>query len=151
MFEKNVKSGARVDTDEYNAYNFLKEKGYDHRTVNHGEGVYAKDDIHCNKNESLWSIVRPYLSRFRGVSKQFLHLYVAVASFLYANASALMIVKLGLLFEYGCLAKGDYLRSIFRYRTNPLTAIQKRFVKEQKINERQRAPAKEFNIFKIAA
>lgn len=100
-------------------------------TVHHGEGEYAKDSVHCNKNESLWSIIRPYLSHFRGVSKQFLHLYVGVASFLYINAQVLMVPKIGMLFEIGSLADGNYLRSIFRYRTNPITAIQKKVVKDQ--------------------
>ena len=47
-----VKGGAQFFTDEYNIYYFT-EADYDHRTVNHGAGEYARRDpdgvcVHCN-------------------------------------------------------------------------------------------------------
>jgi hypothetical protein len=48
-----VKSGAQFFTDEYNIYHFTAVD-YDHRTVNHGAGEYARRDpdgtcVHCKK------------------------------------------------------------------------------------------------------
>lgn len=44
-----------------------------------------------------------------------------------------MLVIDELLVKYDCLTNGDCLRSILRYRINPLTKTQKRLVKERKI------------------
>src|SRR5215467_7909453 len=65
-----VKAGAKFFTDEYNIYHFT-EANYDHRTVNHGAGEYARRDpdgtcVHCNTMEGLWSGLRNFLDRFRG-------------------------------------------------------------------------------------
>lgn len=39
--------------------------------------------MHCNTAEGIWSLLRPYLSTFRGVSKVYLPLYVAAFEFRY--------------------------------------------------------------------
>jgi hypothetical protein len=66
-----VKSGAQFFTDEYNIYHFT-EVNYDHRTVNHGAGAYARRDpdgtcVHCHTMEGIWSGLRNVLDHF-GVS-----------------------------------------------------------------------------------
>src|SRR5262249_9730832 len=76
-----VKGGAQFFTDEYNIYHCTKAD-YDHRTVNHGAGEYARRDpdgtgVHCNTMEGLWSSLRNFLDRFKGISQRFLHLRVA--------------------------------------------------------------------------
>jgi transposase-like protein len=82
-----VKGGAQFFTDEYNIYHFT-EADYDHRTVNHGAGEYARRDpdgtcVHCNTMEGLWSGLRNFLDHFRGISQRFLHLRVARYEFLH--------------------------------------------------------------------
>jgi transposase len=67
-----VKSGSQFFTDEYNIYHFTKAD-YDHRTVNHGAGEYARHDpdgtcVHCNTMEGMWSSLRNFLDRFKGIS-----------------------------------------------------------------------------------
>jgi transposase-like protein len=67
-----VKAGAQLFTDEYNIYHFT-ETDYDHRTVNHGAGEYARRDrdgtcVHCNTMEGIWSGLRNFLDHFRGIS-----------------------------------------------------------------------------------
>jgi transposase len=57
--------------------------GYGHLTVNHGEGEYARGEIHCNTIEGIWSIVRQWLRAHRGVSKKWLKYYVAIIEFFY--------------------------------------------------------------------
>src|SRR5215475_2092498 len=70
-----VKAGAQFFTDEYNIYHFTKAD-YDHRTVNHGAGEYARCDpdgtcVHCNTMEGIWSSLRNLLDRFKGISQRF--------------------------------------------------------------------------------
>ena len=55
-----------------------------HATVRHGVQEWARDDdgdgrreVHCNTCEGAGAALRTYLRAFRGVHKQYLHLYVA--------------------------------------------------------------------------
>ncbi len=41
---KSVLPGSQVYTDEYAIYNRLTAWGYEHKTVNHGSGEYARDE-----------------------------------------------------------------------------------------------------------
>jgi transposase-like protein len=82
-----VKSGAQCFTDEYTISHCTKAD-YDHRTVNHGAGEYARHDpdgtcVHCNTMEGRWSSLRHFLDRFKGISQRFLHLRVARYEFLH--------------------------------------------------------------------
>jgi transposase-like protein len=82
-----VKGGAQFFTDEDNIYHFT-EADYDHRTVNHGAGEYARRDpdgacVHCNTMEGLWSGRRNFLARFKGISQRCLHLRVGRYEFLH--------------------------------------------------------------------
>src|SRR5262249_54452806 len=82
-----VKVGAQFFTDAYNIYHFT-EANYDHRTVNHGAGEYARRDpdgtcVHCNTMEGIWSGLRNFLDHFKGISQRFLHLRVARYEFLH--------------------------------------------------------------------
>ena len=64
-----VQGGAQFFTDEYNIYHFTAAN-YDHRTVNHGAGEYARHDpygvcVHCNTMEGIWSGLRNFLGPSR--------------------------------------------------------------------------------------
>lgn len=78
-----VRRGAKVYTDSYSIYHFLSRDGYQHQTVNHGAGEYARGEVHCNTMESTWSWLRQMIRTYRGVSKVYLPLYVAQFEFLY--------------------------------------------------------------------
>jgi len=74
-----------VYTDEYHSYNALKRI---RETVCHGANEWARDEdgdgwfeTHTNSNEGLWTGLRNFLRPFRGVSKHFLHGYVAIHEF----------------------------------------------------------------------
>jgi hypothetical protein len=87
MIAAKVKVGAQFFTDEYNIYHFTAA-AYDHRTVNHGAGEYARRApdgtcVHCNTMEGLWSGLRNVLDHFKGISQRFLHLRVARDEFLH--------------------------------------------------------------------
>ena len=44
LIERFIAPGTRVYTDEYDIYHRLPEWGFDHRTVCHSRGEYARDD-----------------------------------------------------------------------------------------------------------
>jgi len=69
-------------TDDYPAYNVLD--GFcNHETVNHSLGQYARDgDIHTNTVEAEFSVFRPWMATYRGISKENLYLYCAQYNFL---------------------------------------------------------------------
>jgi transposase-like protein len=76
-----VRQGARVYTDSYPIYNFLNQEGYQHDTVTHSAGEYARGEVHCNTMECTWSWLRQMIRTYRGVSKVYLPLYVAQFEF----------------------------------------------------------------------
>jgi transposase len=68
-------------TDEWQGY---RGSHPSHATVCHGVHEWARDDdgdgqreVHCNTCEGVGAALRTYLRAFRGVHKQYLHLYVA--------------------------------------------------------------------------
>ena len=79
--------GTVVNTDEWRGYNGLPRMRRGHVTVDHSgpKSTWARDDdgdgvreVHCNTQEGLWTGVRNFLRRFRGVSKWYLAQYQAI-------------------------------------------------------------------------
>ena len=54
-------------TDELPAYQGME---YNYRTVVHDEHYVSDEGIHTNQAECLWSLLQPWLAKFRGLSKQ---------------------------------------------------------------------------------
>ena len=77
-----------IHTDEWNGYNHLgRLRKWVHKTVDHSgpKSTWARDDdgdgvreVHCNTQEGIWTGVRNFLRRFRGVSKWYLAQYQAI-------------------------------------------------------------------------
>jgi transposase len=83
IIEAGVAKGARVHTDEYDIYARLEAWGYQHKTVCHGRGEYARDEdgdgfceVHVNTMEGVWSLLRSWLRPHRGISQEKLPLYL---------------------------------------------------------------------------
>ena len=64
IIKKTVAVGSTFYTD-YNIYNHVGSLGYKHKTVNHGEGEYARDEdgdgfyeVHCNTQEGICGAAR---------------------------------------------------------------------------------------------
>jgi hypothetical protein len=64
IIEKFIKPGTLINTDEYNIYSRLTEWGYEHKSVCHGAGEYARDEdgdgfheVHVNTMEGFWSLL----------------------------------------------------------------------------------------------
>jgi len=75
-----VQTGSRLYTDSASSYRALK--GYVHDYVNHTKKEYARGEVHENRAECLFSLLKPYLRVFRGVSKFNLPGYVGFFQFL---------------------------------------------------------------------
>src|SRR5262249_27476804 len=74
-----------VYTDEWAAYDRLREVARWHATVCHAAGQWARDEdgdgvneVHDNTLEGIWVGLRNYLRKFRGVNKAYLGRYVSV-------------------------------------------------------------------------
>jgi transposase len=75
-----VRTGSRLYTDSASSYRALK--GYMHECVNHTQKEYARGEVHENRAECLFSLLKPYLRVFRGLSKRNLPGYVGFFQFL---------------------------------------------------------------------
>jgi transposase len=76
-----VQAGSRFYTDSASSYRAVK--GYVHDFVNHTKKEYARGDVHENRAECLFSLLKPYLRVFRGISKTNLPGYVGFFQFLH--------------------------------------------------------------------
>jgi transposase len=90
IIEAAVVEGTRVHTDEYGVYARLPAWGYQHNTVCHGRGEYARDEdgdgfceIHVNTMEGTWSLLRSWLRPHRGISQEKLPLYLGFFAFVH--------------------------------------------------------------------
>ncbi len=77
-----------IYTDEYDIYSRLTDWGYEHKTVCHSKGEYARDEdgdgfheVHVNTMEGVWSLLRSWLRPHRGISQENLPLYLAFFEF----------------------------------------------------------------------
>lgn len=83
-----IMKGTLIYTDEYNIYSRLSEWGYEHKTVNHGNGEYARDEdgdgfheVHVNTMEGFWSLLRSWIRPHRGISQEKLPSYLGFFEF----------------------------------------------------------------------
>lgn len=78
-----VKKSARIMTDEWKAYRGIgREFNGGHNTVNHGEGEYARGDVHVNNGESYFALLkRGVHGIFHHVSREHLGRYCDEFSF----------------------------------------------------------------------
>jgi transposase-like protein len=75
-----VQAGSRLYTDSASSYRALQ--GYVHEFVNHTQQEYARGEVHENRAECLFSLLKPYLRVFRGISKYNLPGYLGFFQFL---------------------------------------------------------------------
>jgi hypothetical protein len=83
-----VHAGSRLYTDSASSYRAVK--GYVHAFVNHTQKEYARGDVHENRAECLFSLLKPSLRVFRGLSKTNLsgsvNFFQFLRNFRYQNA-----------------------------------------------------------------
>ena len=90
LIEAHIAPGTLIYTDEYTIYSRLPEWGFDHKTVNHSSGEYARDDdgdgfheVHINTMEGFWSLLRSWLRPHRGISQDKLPIYLGFFEFVH--------------------------------------------------------------------
>lgn len=90
IITQTVAPGSMIYTDEYDIYHRLPEWGYQHKSVNHGAGEYARDEdgdgfheVHVNTLEGFWSLLRSWLRPHRGVSQEKLPWYLGFFEFVH--------------------------------------------------------------------
>lgn len=90
VIQKMVSPGTLIYTDEYSIYARILEWGYSHKTVNHGQREYARDEdgdafyeVHVNTMEGFWSLLRSWLRPHRGISQDKLPLYLGFFEFVH--------------------------------------------------------------------
>ena len=112
LIQQTIQSGTLIYTDEYNIYARLPQWGYAHKTVNHSEAEFARDEdgdgfheVHVNTMEGFWSLLRSWLRPHRGISQEKLPLYLAFFEFVHnvrARGKALLPSLLALLLSPPC-------------------------------------------------
>lgn len=117
LLKRWIRQGAQVYTDDYDIYHFLTSAGYRHQSVDHSQGEYARGRVHVNTTEALFSLVRPYLATFRGVSKVYLPLYVAAFEFRYNHRHLTNWQQTGILLRLLCQTDGPTVRQALRDTT----------------------------------
>lgn len=82
--DKTIDGNATVHTDEYNAYNKLSARGYNHLRVSHSGGVYVVGNVHTNSIEGFWAQIKNAVNGVHhGVSPLYLQAYVNEYAFRY--------------------------------------------------------------------
>lgn len=80
----NVTKGSHIMTDGYNAYSGLREQGYHHSTVSHGDKQFVRGPTHTNTVEGFFGILkRGIVGVYHHVSVQHLDKYLAEFTFRY--------------------------------------------------------------------
>lgn len=90
IIETVVAKSTLIYTDEYDIYARLTAWGYQHKTVCHAQGEYARDEdgdgfceVHVNTMEGLWSLLRSWLRPHRGISQEKLPIYLGFFQFVH--------------------------------------------------------------------
>ena len=92
-----LQKGSRVFTDSAKSYLVLSTLGFEHQSVNHSQGEWVRGEIHENRAEMIWSLLKFYLWTFRGVSKRLLGGYVGFFQFLFNHRALTAFQKAELL------------------------------------------------------
>src|SRR5581483_8527736 len=110
LLTQTIAPGSTLMTDEYDIYSQLIEWGYQHQTVCHGKGEFARDDdgdgfceVHVNTIEGFWSLLRSWLRPHRGISQELLPLYLGFFEYVHnvrKRGKALLGSLLALLLTY---------------------------------------------------
>lgn len=84
LIERHTKKGSLYYTDDYTAYASLRMRGR-HQVIAHGLEEYVRDDTHINGIEGFWSYSKTWLYHYRGVPKQYFHMYLKEIEFRFNN------------------------------------------------------------------
>ena len=90
IIENSVEMGSLIYTDEYSIYSRLPQWSYQHKTVNHGKGEYARDEdedgfheVHVNTMEGFCTLLQSWLRPHCGISQENLPYYLGFFQFIH--------------------------------------------------------------------
>jgi transposase len=79
-----------IFTDEAHHYGSLRQMGFQHRRVNHSQGVYVDGDVHTNTIEGFWSLTKNGIRGvYHNVSAKYLQMYLDEYSFRFNRRKSL--------------------------------------------------------------
>src|SRR5215831_249653 len=112
-----MQAGSKLYTDSASSYRLIM--GYEHDSVNHTKKEYARGEVHENRAECLFSLLKPYLRVCRGLSKTTRPGYVGFFQFL-RNFHQLTAFEQAEMILYAALdpavagkaRKGDFVRCL---------------------------------------
>ena len=84
LIKQHTRKGSLYYTDDHTAYASLNLIGK-HQVVAHGREEYVREDTHINGIEGFWSYAKIWLYHYRGVPKQYFHLYLKEIEFRFNN------------------------------------------------------------------
>ena len=100
IIQKQVKKGSTICSDSWRAYTGIAQKGYVHRTVNHGKKEYSdKKGNHINGLEGFWGYLKRKLSAKGGIRKEKLNLYLGEYVWRYNHKNLSLKERGNLLFK----------------------------------------------------
>jgi transposase-like protein len=83
-FQDYVEPGTRIMTDDWTGYRRLPVEFWNRDVVKHGEGEYARGDVHVNTAEGYFSLLKRGITGvYHHVGSQHLHRYCAEFDFRY--------------------------------------------------------------------
>jgi transposase-like protein len=81
---------AMVFTDEAPMYHALRSMGFEHRRVNHSQGVYVDGNVHTNTIEGFWSLTKNGIRGvYHSVSKKYFQTYLNEYAFRFNRRKSL--------------------------------------------------------------
>jgi len=84
IVKKRILPTSTVYTDEFRTYDSIKQLGYKHIRVNHGDEVWVIGDAHTNTIEGLWSLLKRGINGvYHSVSEKWLQNYINEYGFRY--------------------------------------------------------------------
>ena len=79
-----------IFTDEANHFGGLRNMGFQHRRVNHSQGVYVDGDVHTNTIEGFWSLTKNGIRGvYHNVSAKYLQMYLNEYAFRFNRRKSL--------------------------------------------------------------
>lgn len=56
--KKHIMPGSMLYTDEHGGYRYMRQEGFQHKSINHSGGEYVRDGVSTNGIESVWAVMK---------------------------------------------------------------------------------------------
>lgn len=84
LIQHHIRKGLLYHTDDHTAYATSSLIGK-HNSISHGNRVYVREYTHINGIEGFWSYAKAWLYNYRGVYKEYFHIYLKEIEFRFNN------------------------------------------------------------------